>query len=126
MATIIIVEDEAIVALDYKITLTKKGHNIVGIYASSKSVLQALQKNIPDLLLVDLNLKGGKDGIELVNEIRKFSNVPVLFLSGNSDPKTLDRVAAISFSRFLTKPAIPHVLINEVEKSMHTDSQRLR
>ena len=116
MEKIIIVEDEAIVAMEYKKSLSKQGYIILASVSSANLALLAFQKEVPDLILIDIKLKGDKDGIELANEIREVSNIPVLFLTGNTDSITLNRINAINNSCFLSKPILSKDLFPEITR----------
>src|ERR1035437_7295134 len=91
MANILIVEDEAIVALENKMNLSALGHKVIAIIASAEDAIIAFYEKVPDLILLDIKLKGNMDGIEAIHEIRKHSSVPVILITGNSDTKTLQR-----------------------------------
>lgn len=111
MPSVIIVEDEAIVAMEYKTSLNNNGFHVLSVVACAEKALAAFKENIPDILLVDVKLKGDKDGIELVSEIRKESNCSVLFLTGNTDPRTLSKISLITNSSYLSKPILTKDLI---------------
>src|ERR1700749_1415272 len=100
MAAIVIVEDEAIVAMENKMNLNTAGHQIVAIVASAEAAIEVFKEIIPDLVLMDIKLKGEMDGIDAMNEIRKQSDVPVICLTGNSDHKTRQRADNITNSSY--------------------------
>lgn len=125
MANILIVEDEAIVALENKMNLGALGHTVTAITSSAENAIIAFHENIPDLILLDIKLKGPMDGIEALNEIRKHSSVPVIFISGNSDNKTLQRVNEISNAVYLQKPILVDELTTAVIKMLSRDSAPL-
>jgi two-component system, response regulator PdtaR len=116
MATIIIVEDEAIVAMEYKSSLTKQGHSIIASASCAHLALIAFKESAPDIMLIDIKLKGDKDGIELATEIRQLSNTPILFLTGNTDSITMNRLSSISNSSFLGKPILSKSLFSAILK----------
>lgn len=122
MANILIVEDEAIVALESKMNLSSLGHNVTAITSSAENAILAFHKNIPDLILLDIKLRGTMDGIEAMHEIRKHSAVPVIFITGNSDAKTLQRINEISNALYLQKPMLVDELTNAVNKMLIRDS----
>jgi DNA-binding response OmpR family regulator len=122
MADILIVEDEAIVALENKMNLMMLGHNVVAITSTAEAAINAFHENIPDLILLDIILKGEMDGIEAITEIRKHSSVPVIFITGNSDTKTLERVCEISNIIYLQKPILLHELTNAVDTMLSKNS----
>ena len=125
MANILIVEDEAIVALENKMNLSSLGHNVIAIISSAENALSSFHENIPDLILLDIKLKGAMDGIEASHEIRKHSSVPVIFITGNSDSRTLQRISEISNVTCLQKPILLNELTNAVNTMLRIDSSPL-
>ena len=71
-----------------------------------------------DLILMDIKLRGEMDGIEAMNIIREKSNTPVVFLTGNSDLKTKQRLKEISNSSCLQKPILTKEIVSEVKKML--------
>src|SRR4051812_8430173 len=94
MATgqILIVEDERIVAQDLKKDLEYFGYHICGIASCGRDAMQLAEEGPPDLVLMDINIKGNVDGIETAKALKNRYNVPIVFLTGYADEKTLDRV----------------------------------
>ena len=125
MANILIVEDEAIVALENKMNLSALGHKVSAITSSAENAIIAFHENTPDLILLDIKLKGMMDGIEAIHEIRKHSAVPVIFITGNSDTKTLQRVKEISNVFYLQKPILLNELTNAVNTMLSKNSSPL-
>ncbi len=103
-ARILIVEDESIVALDISRQLKRFGHTVVGILADGESVIDSVANIQPDLILMDIRLKGVLDGIDAAQAVRQHSPVPIIFLSAYADPATLERAEAIGISDYLIKP----------------------
>ena len=91
MTKILILEDEAIVALDIKSALEELGFKVTDIASSYDEALSSVKKHTPDILLADINLVGSKDGIETVIDIQKIKNIPVIYLTAYSDDKTINR-----------------------------------
>ncbi|MDQ3047114.1 MAG: response regulator [Bacteroidota bacterium] len=116
MANIIIAEDEAIVAMENRLILTGLGHNVIAVVATAEDTLLAFEKEVPDLMLMDIKLKGSMDGIAAIKQIRKKSQIPVIFLTGSSDPKTRAQVNIIPNVSFLLKPVSKKELSMEVLK----------
>lgn len=121
MANILIVEDEAIVAMENKINLNKAGHHILAIVSSAEAAINSFNENTPDIIIMDIKLRGLKDGIDVMNELRAYSNVPVVFLTGNSDPKTKIRIEEISNASYLLKPTLTKEIVNEVNRMLSVD-----
>lgn len=106
MAKILIVEDEAIVAMATKMMLSNLGHEIVASFSSAEQMITAVDQKEADLILMDIKLKGLLDGIQAAENIRLNKNIPILFITGNSDNKTKQRINEISNSFMLQKPVM--------------------
>jgi CheY-like chemotaxis protein len=91
--SVLIVEDEAIVARNLRIIVEKLGISVCGISSSGKGALEAVDKNRCDLkvILMDITLKGGIDGIETARRIRKEHNAPLVYVTSNKDQSTIDK-----------------------------------
>jgi len=85
---ILIVEDEAIIALNLKRTLETMGHQVLPVAASMEKAVENARFGNPDLILMDILLKGEGTGIDAAYEIRGFCKVPIIFLTGNAFPLT--------------------------------------
>ena len=88
---ILIVEDEPVLALDLQARLTNLGYTVAGKASTGAAAIAAAGLNKPDLILMDIQLPGGMDGIAAAREIRCNWDVPVLFLTAFGDEKTLQR-----------------------------------
>ncbi|HEX8516781.1 MAG TPA: response regulator [Bacteroidia bacterium] len=116
MAKIIIVEDEAIVAMATKLMLRDLSHEIIIVVSQGEHAVLENNRNDADLILMDIKLKGEMDGIHAAEEIRKLKNTPILFVTGNSDAKTRSRIENISNSSILQKP----VMTEDLARSLKT------
>ena len=116
MSKILIVEDEAIIALSTKKMIERMGHQTVDVVDSGSKAIEYVKENTPDIILMDLKINGEMDGVETMEEIRKFSEVPVIFTTGNSDPRARERANITSRSAFLTKPVENSVLFSTIQK----------
>lgn len=101
---ILIVEDERIVALDLKQTLIALGYHVVGMAASKEDAVRLTMSYQPDLILMDINLGPGGDGIAAAQEVRRFAEVPIVFLTAYADNETLRRASTIAPYGYLVKP----------------------
>ena len=101
---ILIVEDETIVALDMRCRLEGFGYQICGIAATGSLAIQLADTHRPDLVLMDIKLKGEMDGIEASGFIRRLYKVPILFVTAFTDDETLNRVKNISSYGYIVKP----------------------
>jgi CheY-like chemotaxis protein len=88
---ILIVEDERIVARDIEKRLKKLGYQVIGSVASGEEALRQAQLTLPDLVLMDIQLKGQLDGIQTAEHIHTDLDIPVVFLTAYADDETLQR-----------------------------------
>jgi len=116
MAKIIIVEDEAIVAMATKMMLIKLSHEIISITSLAEEAITKVFENHVDLILMDIKLKGPMDGIQAALEIRKDKDTPIIFVTGNSDLKTKNRIAEVENSGILHKPIMLEDLRTALKK----------
>lgn len=103
---ILIIEDEFIVATDLKHQLEKMGHDVIGIEGDGEAAIRKTVETEPDLILIDINLKGDLDGIETALQIKDIYDVPFIYLSGNSDITTMERAKITEPSGYIIKPFI--------------------
>lgn len=101
---ILIVEDEIITAMSIKQNLEKSGCEVTGIAASAKEAVAKTTDTKPDLVLMDIRLKGGIDGIATARQIQLTEDIPVIYLTAHSDPETLKRALHSKPYGYITKP----------------------
>ncbi len=101
---ILLVEDEPIVAKDIENCLKKLGHIIVGVIDEGEKTLSAIKKLSPDLILMDITLKGEMDGIDVANQIKDTNKIPVIFLTANTDRKTFEKAKSSEPYGYIIKP----------------------
>ena len=114
-ARILIVEDESIIALDLQTSLQHAGYAIVGVASSGEEAIALAQHQQPDLILMDIRLRGQIDGIEAAQKIREQQSCPVVFLTAHTDSQTLDRAKLTDPFGYLTKPFDDHSLMTTIE-----------
>jgi CheY-like chemotaxis protein len=118
---ILIVEDEALVALDMAMILEGVGYEIIGITPTGDSALTALkaaadQGALPDLVLMDIALRGGLDGIETTQLMKSaYSEIGVVFVTGQADRATRERAETTKPAGYLLKPFTPEQLVRFVK-----------
>jgi CheY-like chemotaxis protein len=81
---VLIVEDEVIIAWDLKRSIEDLGNEVLPIASSADKAVEAARRGEPDLILMDVVLKGPKSGIEAAREIRSFSSAAIIYLTGNA------------------------------------------
>ncbi|MBP7809381.1 MAG: response regulator [Bacteroidia bacterium] len=101
---IFIVEDESIVAKDIQNNLIKLGYNVLGIANNGKDAIEQIKETNPDVVLMDIMIKGDLTGIEVAEQIRKHISVPVIFLTAYADESTLSRAKVTEPYGYILKP----------------------
>jgi DNA-binding LytR/AlgR family response regulator len=101
---IFIVEDESIVAKDIQNSLTKLGYNVVGSANNGKDAIEKITELRPDLVLMDIMIKGSITGIEVSEKIKEKMNIPVIFLTAYADEGTLSRAKITEPYGYILKP----------------------
>jgi signal transduction histidine kinase len=101
---ILIVEDESIIALDIKRTLSKAGYTIVGIAVSSEEAIALTAEQAPDLVLMDISIEGNIDGIDTAVQIHETYQIPIIYLTAHADEITLRRAKETPTFGCLLKP----------------------
>lgn len=119
---ILIVEDEGIVARDLKRELESLGHVVCGIATTGRDALQIAESASPDLVLMDINIKGNLDGVHVAKEMRNRLNLPVLYLTAYADEWTLERVKETQPVGYIVKPFTTKELRAAVEIALHQKS----
>ncbi len=101
---VLVVADEDLAANELADDLRKNGYDVAGITSSGLEALKIVTQALPDLVLMDIRLKGGMDGIATAERMHKDFDLPVIFLAANSDTKTFDRAKIAEPFGYLTKP----------------------
>lgn len=113
---VLIVEDELLIAHASKIHLESNGFDVVGPAKDGNGFRKLLSSN-PDVILMDVSLKKGENGIALTKEIRENGILtPVIFTTGNERSKTLEEVATINNAKVLSKPVVFKTLLESIKE----------
>ncbi|MGE5498577.1 MAG: response regulator [Syntrophothermus sp.] len=115
---ILIVEDENIVAMNLKMILQRKGYKIAGHARTGQAAIEMAKETAPDLIIMDINLGSGIDGIQAAGQILETSAIPILFATGNSDNATVKRAGEISTDGYLVKPYLADQLEEAVSNTI--------
>ncbi|QKZ13370.1 response regulator [Spirosoma sp. KUDC1026] len=121
---ILIVEDEAILAMELSDSLEQEGYHVVGRAANGRRALEIFLQQRVDLVLCDITIKGDWDGIETVRQLMNERPVAVVYLTALTDRETLDRAKQTYPSAFLNKPYQLNSLRTAIELAIHNFSQR--
>jgi two-component system, cell cycle sensor histidine kinase and response regulator CckA len=127
-ARILVVEDEHIVAKDIATRLIRRGYDVLGIVGSAHEAIEETGVRRPDLVLMDVMLKGEMDGIAAADRIRELHNIPVVYLTAYADEKTLQRAKITDAFGYILKPFEERELYITIEMALykHTIEARLR
>lgn len=116
---ILIVEDQSIVALDIQNRLKGLKYNVAGIASSGAGAIKKAEELKPDLILMDIMLKGDMDGINAAGEIRKRIDIPIIYLTAYADNDTLQRAKITRPFGYLLKPFEEKELYTTIEMSLY-------
>ena len=120
--TVMIVEDDLILNLLYESYLEKLGYFAEGELVYGKTAIEVARRIGPDLILMDITLEGDMDGINAMQEIRKFSDVPVIYITGNSDPYHVERAKETNYLEYLVKP----IEFNDLKEAIEKNIERIQ
>ncbi len=101
---ILIVEDDMIIAANISLQLTKLGYEVTGIESRGEAAISNVKGNPPNILLLDINLKGALNGIETAKAIQISHDLPIIYLTANSDEATFEKARETHPMAFITKP----------------------
>ena len=126
--SILVVEDESITAMRILSSLEKMGYAVTLPVFSAEEAIEMAKENKPDLVLMDINLRGEKDGIEAAGQIRSRFNIPVIYISANSDNKMIKRIKKTEPFGYIIKPFEDNELHMAVDIALykHEMEERLR
>jgi signal transduction histidine kinase len=125
---ILIVEDEAVVALDLRHRLEQLGYTVSGVAGSGVEAISEAGATRPDVVLMDIKLRGAMDGVEVAEELRTRFDLPVVYLTAYADDATLERVKAAGPFGYLLKPFEGSELRVTIEIALykHAAERRMR
>lgn len=121
-----IVEDEVIIADNLCNILTQLGYDVAEPVATYAEALVMIEEEQPDLLLLDIQIKGKKDGIDLAMKVRESHGLPFIFLTANADATTVQRAKQAGPTAYLVKPFTREDLYTAIEICLHNVSAHTR
>lgn len=125
---IMIVEDEGLIAADLQGRLERAGYTVPAVADSASEALRAIRETSPDLVLMDIRIKGEMDGIEVADKVRREFDVPVVYLTAYEDRGTLERASQTQAFGYIKKPIASASLQGSIEMaiSKHKHERYLR
>lgn len=112
---ILVVEDELLVAADIEESLQLLGYDVIGCVATGKDAIASVEKNLPDIILMDIMLKGDMTGIEAAKAITQKHEVPIIYLTANADIATIDKAKLSLPYGYIIKPFTEKDLQTNIE-----------
>jgi len=116
--SVLIVEDEFLLASEMRAALDQAGFAVLPITSSAEEAIKLARTHHPAIALVDIELLGGESGIELASKLREELNVPSIFVSGHSDPKTVAASSKAEPVSWLKKPFGPGSVVASVQLAL--------
>lgn len=116
---VLIAEDDFVVKKNLSITLEERGYEVLGVCESGEELLQSLSATPPDIVIMDINLAGLMDGVEVTALIKNKTNIPVLYLTSDRDQATMERAKLTNPDGYLIKPFDGDELVSTMEIALH-------
>lgn len=121
--TILIVEDQAIVAMTIESHLEELGYKVAGVASTGEEAITLAREKKPDLVLMDINLEGVMDGIATAEQIGLFLDSPIIYLTAYSDEETIRRASLTGPFTYLTKPYKLRDLHSNIQMALYKKKQ---
>ncbi|MCI4624925.1 MAG: response regulator [Candidatus Magnetoovum sp. WYHC-5] len=118
-AKILVVEDEWIIAANLKSTLEELGYAVVAIVTTGEAAVESARLQTPDLVLMDITLKGSMDGIEAATKIYNELNIPIIYVTSHVDERVIKRAKTSKPFAYLIKPYEKASLISSIEMALY-------
>ena len=122
MADIIIVEDEELIGMNTEMFLGSLGHNVIAVVNNGADIIKLHELYQPDLILMDIVIRGNLDGIETTKIINDNYKTPVLYMTAHSDEATMEKVAETNHFGVLLKPFEMDAFQEAVESALSADN----
>jgi DNA-binding response OmpR family regulator len=122
----LIVEDEVLIAEELKARLSLLGFSVIAAVDSGEEGIAIATRERPDLVLMDIRLKGEKDGVQATKEIHQQVDVPIVYLTAYSDRLSVDRARGTEYDGFVLKPFRAGELQSTIEIAMQRHALRLK
>jgi DNA-binding NarL/FixJ family response regulator len=114
--SVLICEDEKLIALDLQMTLMQQGYKVLGICETAEEFIKKTLELKPDILLTDIRLKGETTGIDAIKKLKQLIKIPFFYVSGQGDESTIRKALETNPCGFITKPFNSHQIKNAVDK----------
>lgn len=119
-----IVEDEMLIAIGISDALAGLGYDVAGIANNYTEAMDMIRQEKPDILLLDIQLSGHKDGIDVAKRVQEEFNIPFIFLTANTDAATVEKAKKTKPHAYLAKPFRKNDLYTSIELCLHNFSSK--
>lgn len=119
MKKVLIIEDETIISFGYRLQLENLGFEVIGTARSSDEAEQLLAQDRPDVIIMDVYLKGPTNGLELARRIHEKDNIPIIFLTASTRPDIIEGIRSLEGCHYLMKPIDPESLTGLLNVAVH-------
>ena len=123
--SILIVEDEGILAMDLSDQLEDDGYQVVGVASNGRKAIDLFRQHPVDMVLCDINIKGDIDGIQTITALTQIRAVPVIYLTAQTDRDTILRAKQTYPAAYITKPFETTALRLAIEMALNNFSLRV-
>lgn len=123
--TVLVVEDEIIIAKDIQMSLRKLGYSVPETVPTGEEAVRAAQEYKPDIVLMDIMLKGAMSGIEAAEKIKSLLGIPVIYLTAYSDESTLSKAKITEPYGYIIKPYKEIDLHTTIEMALYKHSKQV-
>lgn len=101
---ILLVDDDQLIRFVHQMFIERAGHEVVGLAEEEAQAVDLALELKPDLIIMDIRLENGTNGIHAMKTIQKTHDIPAIYISGNSDSKTMEEAQETFMKAFLVKP----------------------
>jgi CheY-like chemotaxis protein len=122
----LIIEDEILIAEELKERLSRLGYSVIAAVDSADEGIAIATRELPDVVLMDIRLKGEKDGIQAAREIQQRVDLPIVYVTAYSDPLTVERIKHTDHDGFILKPFHRHDLQSTIQIAIERHAIRRR
>jgi DNA-binding response OmpR family regulator len=123
---VLIVEDETLIAEELRERLSQFGYSVIAAVETADEGIAIATRERPDLVLMDIRLKGEKDGVQAAQEIRQQVDIPIVYVTAYSDRLTVDRARQTEYDAYILKPFHRRELQSTIEVAMQRHALRAR
>jgi len=117
--TVVIVEDDQLLASALSVQIEMLGYSVIGIATSRRAAVEAVLKQHPDIVIMDVNLEAGGSGLEAAHIIRRRRDVPIIFYTAYGDKAFRQQIETLSHTQLLQKPASEEALEEALITASH-------